>query len=118
MKDHNIGMSTYGWAADWPEGFGFLSQIADGRAIRPAGNSNIEMLNDPQVNSLLDQAAASTDANTRNGLYTQIDKIMMNQAVILPEVYAKSLLYRGPNLTNVFVTEAFGMYDYTQIGKK
>ncbi|GAB2997589.1 ABC transporter substrate-binding protein [Amycolatopsis acidiphila] len=118
MKDHNIGMNTYGWAADWPEGFGFLSQIADGRAIRAAGNSNMEMLNDPQVNSLLDQAAASTDANTRNGIYAQIDKIMMNQAVILPELYAKSLLYRGPNLTNVFVTEAFGMYDYTQIGKK
>ncbi|TNC23548.1 ABC transporter substrate-binding protein [Amycolatopsis alkalitolerans] len=118
MKDHNIGMATYGWQADWPEGFGFLSQIADGRAIHSAGNSNIEMLNDPQVNHLLDQAAASTDANTRNAIYGQIDKIMMGQAVILPELYAKSLLYRGPNLTNVFVTEAYGMYDYSQIGKK
>jgi peptide/nickel transport system substrate-binding protein len=118
MTQHNIGMATFGWAADWPEGFGFLSQIADGRAIKQAGNSNIEMLNDPQVNNLLDQAAASPDANTRNGIYAQIDKIMMGQAVILPELYAKSLLYRGPNLTNVFVSEAFGMYDYTQIGKK
>jgi peptide/nickel transport system substrate-binding protein len=118
MLQHDIGMNTYGWEADWPEGFGFLSQIADGRSIRAAGNSDMEMLNDPQVNSLLDQAAASTDAGTRNGIYAQIDKIMMDQAVILPEVYAKSLLYRGPNLTNVFVTEAYGMYDYTQIGKK
>ncbi|WP_236792533.1 ABC transporter substrate-binding protein [Amycolatopsis sp. GM8] len=118
MKDHNIGMNTYGWAADWPEGFGFLSQISDGRAIRSAGNSNMEMLNDPQVNQLLDQAAAAPDAGTRNGIYGQIDKIMMDQAVILPELYAKSLLYRNPSLTNVFVTEAYGMYDYTQIGKK
>ncbi|GHF33394.1 peptide/nickel transport system substrate-binding protein [Amycolatopsis bartoniae] len=118
MKDHNIGMASYGWAADWPEGFGYLSQIADGRAIRSAGNSNMEMLNDPQVNQLLDQAAAATDAGTRNGFYAQIDRIMMDQAVILPELYARSLLYRGPNLTNVFVTEAYGMYDYTQLGKK
>lgn len=117
MKQHNIGLALYGWAADWPDGFGFLSQIADGRAIKDAGNSNIEMLNDPQVNSLLDQAAASTDATARNGFYAQIDKIMMDQATILPEVYAKSLLYRSPKLTNVYVTEAYGMYDYTQIGK-
>ncbi|WP_435153985.1 ABC transporter substrate-binding protein [Amycolatopsis sacchari] len=118
MKDHNIGMATYGWSADWPEGFGYLSQIADGRAIRSAGNSNIEMLDDPQVNHLLDQAAAATDAATRNGFYAQIDHIMMDQAVILPELYARSLFYRSPNLTNVFVSLAYGMYDYTQLGKK
>jgi peptide/nickel transport system substrate-binding protein len=117
MQSHNIGMGSYGWAADWPEGFGFLSQIADGRAIKPAGNSNVEMLNDPQVDSLLDQAASSSDASARNSIYGQIDKIMMDQATILPEVYAKSLLYRGPKLTNVYVTEAYGMYDYTQLGK-
>jgi peptide/nickel transport system substrate-binding protein len=117
MKAHNIGLGTYGWAADWPSGFGFLSQIADGAAIRPAGNNNIENLNDPQINSMLNQAASSSDANLRNSLYAQIDKSMMSQAVVLPEVYAKSLLYRSAKLANVFVTEAFGMYDYTQIGK-
>jgi peptide/nickel transport system substrate-binding protein len=117
MQQHNIGIALYGWAADWPDGFGFLQQIADGRAIKQAGNANISMLNDPQINSLFDQAAASTDANTRNQIYAQIDKIMMDQAVVLPEVYAKSLLYRSPKLTNVYVTAAYGMYDYTQIGK-
>lgn len=118
MKQHNIGLAIYGWAADWPDGFGFLSQIADGRNILPTGNSNIEMLNDPQVNSLLDQSTGEKDAAARASLYAQVDKIMMDKAVILPEVYAKSLLYRSPKLTNVFVTEAYGMYDYTQIGKK
>jgi peptide/nickel transport system substrate-binding protein len=117
MQQHNIGLAMYGWAADWPDGFGFLQQIADGRAIKQAGNSNISMVNDPQINSLFDQAARSTDTNTRDQIYGQIDKIMMNQAVALPEVYAKSLLYRSPKLTNVYVTEAYGMYDYTQIGK-
>jgi peptide/nickel transport system substrate-binding protein len=117
MQQHNIGLAMYGWKADWPDGFGFLQQIADGRAIKQAGNSNISMLNDPHINSLFDQAASSTDANTRNQIYGQIDKIMMNQAVVLPEVYAKTLLYRSPKLTNVYVTQAYGMYDYTQIGK-
>jgi len=42
---------------------------------------------------------------------------MMSDAVVLPQVYSKALLYRSPNVTNAFVTEAYGMYDYTQLGK-
>ena len=42
----------------------------------------------------------------------------MQQAVIYPGVYAKSVLLRSKNLTNVFVDRAFGMYDYTAIGVK
>jgi peptide/nickel transport system substrate-binding protein len=37
---------------------------------------------------------------------------------ILPEVYAKSLLYRSPNLTNVFVRSYYGMYKYSELGLK
>ena len=39
-------------------------------------------------------------------------------AGILPEVYAKSLLYRSPNLTNVFVQSYYGMYNYSELGLK
>jgi peptide/nickel transport system substrate-binding protein len=117
MQQHNIGLAGYSWGADWPDGFGFLSQIADGRAIKAAGNSNLEMLNDPQVNSLFDKATTSPDATTRASIYSQIDKLMMDKATAVPAVYSRSLLYRNPDLTNVFVTQAYGMYDYTQIGK-
>jgi len=117
MVQHNVGIGTYGWQADWPDGFGFLDIIASGTAIQATGNSNVEMLNDPQVNSLLTQAAASNDTTFKNNAYAQIDKIMMQQATILPEVYATALDYRAPSLTNVYVQQAFGMFDYTQLGK-
>ncbi|HYS38843.1 MAG TPA: ABC transporter substrate-binding protein [Pseudonocardiaceae bacterium] len=117
VHQHDLGIIMGGWAADWPDGFGFLSQISDGRAIKAAGNSNLQEENNPQLNQLLDKATQSPDASARNKIYAQIDQILMSDAVILPEVYAKSLLYRNPNTTNVFVTEAYGMYDYTQIGK-
>jgi peptide/nickel transport system substrate-binding protein len=116
VHQHGIGIMLMGWEADWPTGFGFLSQIADGRAIKPAGNSNMEEENNPQINSLLDQATRTQDPNARNQIYGQIDQIMMSDASIVPEVYAKSLLYRNPKDTNVYVTQAYGMYDYTQIG--
>jgi peptide/nickel transport system substrate-binding protein len=117
VHQHNLGIILGGWGADWPDGFGFLSQITDGRAIKAAGNSNLQEENNPQINQLLDKATQTLDAAGRNKIYAQIDQIMMNDAVILPEVYAKALLYRSPNVTNAFVTEAYGMYDYTQLGK-
>jgi peptide/nickel transport system substrate-binding protein len=117
MQQHNIGLATYGWAADWPEGFGFLSQIVDSRAIKSAGNSNVEMENDKSVDAMLDSAASNPSATARQAIYGQIDKTLMSQAAVVPMLYATSLLYRPSDLTNVFVTEAYGMYDYTQIGK-
>ena len=50
-------------------------------------------------------------------MWGQIDKRVMEEAVIYPGVYAKSLLMRGKNLTNVFVNDSFGYYDYLALGK-
>jgi peptide/nickel transport system substrate-binding protein len=33
-------------------------------------------------------------------------------------VYAKSVLIRSQNLTNVFVNNSYGMYDYMELGVK
>jgi peptide/nickel transport system substrate-binding protein len=116
VHSHDLGIIAGGWGADWPSGFGFLSQVVDGRTIKPAGNTNLQETNDPQINAMLDSAAKNQDANARNAIYTQIDQKIMSQAEILPEVYAKALLYRNPKVTNVYVTKAYGMYDYTQMG--
>jgi peptide/nickel transport system substrate-binding protein len=43
---------------------------------------------------------------------------VMKDAAILPEVYAKSLLYRSPNITNVYVQPYYGMYNYSTLGLK
>ena len=54
----------------------------------------------------------------RNSYTSQIDHQIMVDAGILPEVYAKSLLYRGPALTNVYVQPYYGMYNYAVLGLK
>jgi peptide/nickel transport system substrate-binding protein len=116
LKSHNIGIAITGWGADWPSGFGFLSQVVDGRSIKAAGNTNIQMTNDPQINAMLDAAAKNPDTNARTQIYTQIDQKVMSQAEILPIVYEKALLYRAPNVTNVFVDQAYGQYNYAVMG--
>jgi peptide/nickel transport system substrate-binding protein len=42
----------------------------------------------------------------------------MGLAAILPIIYQKVLLYRNPNVTNVYVDEYYGMYNYAVLGVK
>jgi peptide/nickel transport system substrate-binding protein len=118
VHSHGIGIATGGWAADWPDGYGFLYDISDGAAIGAAGNSNIEELNDPTINNLFNSAAGNNNAAQRLALWPVIDKDIMAQAVILPIVYQKVLLYRNPDVTNVYFDEYYGMYNYAVMGLK
>jgi peptide/nickel transport system substrate-binding protein len=115
---NGLGIIIAGWGPDWPSGFGFLSQLVDGRAIKAnGGNYNQMELNDPEVNALLDKGIQTTDENERNAIWTQVDQKVMASGALLPFVYEKTVLYRPENLTNVYVNQAFGgMYDYTQLG--
>ncbi|MFD8754349.1 ABC transporter substrate-binding protein [Kitasatospora sp. NPDC059577] len=116
-QDHNIGLMMMQWGADWPTGYGFLQQIVDGRAIKPSGNSNLSQLDDPAVNKMIDDAAVNPDKAAREKIYGDIDKKVMDQAVIVPLTYFKVFLYRPDNATNIASTPAFsGEYDYLNIG--
>lgn len=113
---HDLGLMMSAWAADWPTGYGFLDQIIDGATIKPSGNTNLSSLNDPNVNSMLNAAIQNTDTTARNKAWGDIDKAAMADAAIVPLTYRLDLLYRPPNATNVYVTPAYGMYDYLTMG--
>ncbi len=115
---NNLGMCINGWGADWPDGYGFLSQIVDSRVIRETGGSSNTSVRIPEVDTMLDKAVIELDEDARNKMWGEIDKRVMEEAVIYPGVYSKSVLLRGKNITNVFVNESFGYYDYTAMGVK
>jgi peptide/nickel transport system substrate-binding protein len=115
---HDIGITVYGWAPDWPDGYGEFYYIAYGPSISPVGNTNLGELNDPLINSLLNKFATENNPTVRNAYTSQIDMQIMKDAAFLPIVYAKSLLYRPPSLTNVFVQPVYGMYNYSTLGLK
>jgi peptide/nickel transport system substrate-binding protein len=117
-EQHDLGIVFGGWEADWPDGYGFFDFITNGATISPAGNYNVEQLNDPVVNNDLNKMAVTNNAAARNAYTSEIDLRVMKDAVILPEVYAKSLLYRSPALTNVMVQSYYGMYNYAVLGLK
>jgi peptide/nickel transport system substrate-binding protein len=115
-KANNLGIITNGWGADWPDGFGFISQIVDSRTIRPSGgNYNLSVKN-PAIDQMLDKAVVTQDKKARDALWVDVDRKVMEDATILPITWAKGLYYRPPNLTNVYFHPAFGMYDYANLG--
>jgi peptide/nickel transport system substrate-binding protein len=116
MSSHNIGIAFGGWGADWPDGYGFLDELVAGNTIVPAGNTNIGMLNDPVVNNLFTKAAGITDVTQRNAIWGQIDQQVMKDAVIVPIVYAKALIYRPTSLTNVYFDQAYQLNNYAVEG--
>jgi peptide/nickel transport system substrate-binding protein len=113
---NKLGLALNGWAADWPDGFGFLSEIVDSRAIRPTGGSSNTSVRIPEVDKMLDTALTELNTDKRNQMWGEIDKRVMQDAVIYPGIYSKSLLVRSKNGTNIFVTDAYGEYDYLGMG--
>jgi peptide/nickel transport system substrate-binding protein len=115
-KANNLGLMVHGWGADWPDGFGFLAQLVDSRAIRATGGNTNLSVKDPEVDAMLDKAISTVDTAARERIWVDIDRKVMDDAYILPGIWAKGLLYRPPNVTNVFVTDGFQMYDYLALG--
>jgi peptide/nickel transport system substrate-binding protein len=111
-----LGLMTNSWQSDWNDGYGFLSQIVDSRTIRESGGSSNLSIYMPEVDALLDQAMAKTEAKDREVIWGEIDKKIMENAVVLPSVYSKALTLRSKNATNIFVNEAYGQYDYMMMG--
>ena len=116
MRAHGIGLASNGWGADWNDGFASLSQIVDSRVIRETGGSSNISARVPEVDQMIDHALNETDVAKRNVIWGNIDKRVMQEAVILPVVYAKVLTIRGKELTNVFINQTYGAYDYTALG--
>jgi len=115
VHSHDLGLDIGGWAADWPNGNGMLDELVNGNTIVSAGNTNISELNDPVINNLFTQSNTAS-GSARDAIWGKVDMQVMKDAAILPEVYAKSLLYRSPDLTNVYVQPQWGMYNYAVLG--
>ncbi|MFI9782600.1 ABC transporter substrate-binding protein [Kitasatospora sp. NPDC051984] len=116
VKAKSYGLIVMGWGADFPTGSGYLQPLMDGRFIPSNGNSNYSEINDPEINSWFDQAAAMTDPAKAAELYKKINHKVVDGAYYLPIVADKALNWRNPRLTNVYITDAFGEVDFQALG--
>jgi peptide/nickel transport system substrate-binding protein len=110
-----IGMAFAGWGADFGTAVGFYSSIANGASIVDPGNSNYPSLNDPTVNSILNNAGKGTETEDD---FKNLDAAIMKSTVYLPIYFGNTLMYRNPRMTNVTCDNAlaFGNYDFVNAG--
>lgn len=116
VVENKLGLAVNGWGSDYPDGYGFLQQMVDSRVIRETGGSSNISVRIPDVDKMLDESLLEADAKKREPMWAAIDKRVMEEAVILPGVWAKSLLVRGQGVTNVFISDGQQMYDYVAMG--
>ena len=117
VREQALGLLVSDWGADFPTEYGFLAPLVDGRQIkRNGGNWNYPELDDPLVNRLIDETLHTTDATERTRRWRAVERRVMEQAVMLPMVHDKTLHFRNPWVTNVYVHPAFGLYDVQAMG--
>lgn len=112
-----LALAVTDWGADFPTEYGFLAPLVDSRLIAPAGgNWNLAELRDPEIDGWIDASLEAPDLQQRAQLWRRVERRVMDRAVILPIVHDRTLHYRNPWLTNIFVHPAFGLYDVQAIG--
>ncbi|MEU1277634.1 ABC transporter substrate-binding protein [Streptomyces sp. NPDC005805] len=116
LKQKGIGMLMLGWGADFPTGAGFLQPLADSRHLTASGNTNYAQVDDPAIDELFDRASAETDRAEANRIHREINHKVTDGAYYLPFVADKTVVYRGPRLTNVYVHQAFNLIDVQALG--
>ncbi|MBC7269087.1 MAG: ABC transporter substrate-binding protein [Streptomyces sp.] len=117
VRRHRLGLLVTDWGADFPTEYGFLAPLVDGRQIkRNGGNWNLPELDDPVINGLIDETLHTTDPEARTRRWREVERRVMDHAVLLPLVHDKTLHHRNPWVTNVYVHPAFGLYDIQAMG--
>lgn len=109
-----------GWLPDWANGSAIIPPLFDGRLIptKSGATSNLDysLLNDPAINTLIDQALAESKLDVQYNLWGQLDEKIQAQAATIPVVYVKVLRMSGTNVRGGFVHPQFAEPDLAAIG--
>jgi peptide/nickel transport system substrate-binding protein len=74
-----------GWLRDFADPLTVLYVPFYGPAIVPTNNSNFGQVNDPQINAAIQKAALVSDPAARAQAFANVDKMLVDQAVAIPE---------------------------------
>ena len=76
---------TAGWIRDFADPLSILLPTFYGPAIVPTNNSNWSQQNDPAINSAMEKAAAIQNPAAHAQAWANVDKMLVNDAVAVPE---------------------------------
>jgi peptide/nickel transport system substrate-binding protein len=92
---------TAGWIEDFPDPYAYLYVPFNGKAIVPINNSNWAQEDNPQINAAMDKAAQITDPAQRRQAWANIDKMLVEDAPAIPEIWSSNALLKGTQVKGV-----------------
>jgi ABC-type transport system substrate-binding protein len=115
-KKHEHQLGAAGWCPDYPGNGGrSVGVLLDGRKITPTANNNYGAYDNPKVNAMIDQASATQDAQARNALWGQIDRLAMEDAAWAPLVYDRKAFFWSARVRNWTFTPWLSNPDITNL---
>ena len=115
---HKVAISFMKWGADFPSGYGFMYSLLASSAIHDSGGYNLSWDKDATIDADFTKALAETDPTTRGADYAALDHQALADALVVPLVWDKNLVYRPQSLTNVMFNQGLGMYYMAALGVK
>lgn len=100
-----------GWGYDIPDGSTIYPPIFQGGANLYNGTSNLSQLNDPHVNDLIKQALAKPSTDAALPLWQEIDKYIVEQALVIPRFLYKVAPIMGSKVKGVYISPVLGNAD-------
>lgn len=94
LNDEEDEAFFFGWIADYADPQNFLDIL-----FRTGTANNMGQYSNPEVDSLLDQAAIEQDSNTRLDLYRQAEEKIVSDAACLPLWFGKNYVLVKPYVT-------------------
>jgi len=102
---------TAGWIRDFADPLSILLPTFYGPAIVPTNNSNWSQQNDPAINSAMEKAAAIQDPAAHAQAWANVDKMLVNDAVAVPEDFDNQPNIRSKDVAGVNMLWNEGVWD-------
>jgi peptide/nickel transport system substrate-binding protein len=113
--DYDLTVSS--WQPDFPSANGNIEPLFAAREIG-GGGFNLSRYAEPAADALIDQATRETDQAKAQALWAQADKRIMQDAPVVPLLYARNSFLHGSNVQNFSVASFPAYPNYLRVSLK
>lgn len=99
MNEGQVPFFSWGWTADYPDGAYFLSQMWHSKS-----RWNRARYANPKYDEVIDRAMATADNTARYKLYQEAERVLLEDAGMVPLTVRMQVAIRKPNVGNVHLT--------------
>jgi peptide/nickel transport system substrate-binding protein len=89
------------WGKDFADAQGILDPLFNGANIVPQNNTNTAELDVPEINRAMEEASLLTDAEDRAEAWGEIDRMVTEQAPVIPWIWDKTPLLHSADVNGV-----------------